>query len=96
MLDQPHLSREQLAERLSLPLEKVAHALRGAGFGQTADDLRPCGDPVAHDRLLIALRRSHPAGAENAREAYEASWHPGADGWRSLTGFSASMAADAA
>lgn len=58
---------------------------------------RPCGDPLAHDRLLAALRRVHPQGHENVAEA--AGRPPR---WRasrvdfSLTGCSASLCADAA
>jgi hypothetical protein len=58
---------------------------------------RPCGDPLAHDRLLAVLRRVHPQGHENVAEA--AGRPPR---WRasrvdvSLTGCSASLCADAA
>lgn len=58
---------------------------------------RPCGDPLAHDRLLAALRRCHPQGHENVAEP---SVRP--PRWQasrlevSLTGCSASLCADAA
>lgn len=58
---------------------------------------RPCGDPLAHDRLLAVLRRCHPQGHENVAEA--AGRLPRWQASRpqvSLTGCSASLCADAA
>ncbi len=96
VLDAPHLSTEQIADRLGLDRQRVTIALKGLGFGITAVDLHPCGDPATHDRLLTALRSAHPEGAEDMEEGPAMRWTPLADGWRSLTGCSAATAADAA
>ncbi|HTP81858.1 MAG TPA: hypothetical protein VMQ11_02880 [Alphaproteobacteria bacterium] len=58
---------------------------------------RACGDPACHDRLLAALRRSHPEGHDNVAEAGGR-----LPRWRasrvqtSLVGCSAGLCADAA
>ncbi|HEX9465697.1 MAG TPA: hypothetical protein VGB82_24105 [Alphaproteobacteria bacterium] len=58
---------------------------------------RPCGDPAAHDRLLLRLRRYHPEGHDKAEDTgapMSRARPPRLD--TSLTGSSASLCADAA
>lgn len=58
---------------------------------------RPCGDPLAHDRLLAVLRRCHPQGHENVAEPARRLPRWQASRMQvSLTGCSASLCADAA
>jgi len=58
---------------------------------------RACGDPAAHDRLLVILRRVHPEGHANIAETSTR-----LPRWRasrpqaSLVGCSAGLCADAA
>ncbi len=78
VIDEPRLSTDQLATRLGLPRGKVAIALRATGFSLGPEDAHPCGDPAASDRLLAALWRAHPAGADNMVEPPERGrwWRP--------------------
>lgn len=58
---------------------------------------RPCGDPAAHDRLLMMLRRYHPEGHDTVVDGGAPMWRSGpALLETSLAGSSASLCADAA
>lgn len=58
---------------------------------------RPCGDPAAHDRLLMMLRRYHPEGHDKIVDTgAPMSRSRPARLETSLTGSSASLCADAA